>query len=295
MESLDVLYKKVKFFEIEMLQNRGYPIKKIYFNKYFEVMKTYNWLIRLKFNSKPEDINTVENAIYKDEMAVVDRKGVILFFSETLNELMKPINVKTYNLADAEVDNEITKKGYQEEKSIQQKLKINTGIFCDILVIYSTIENIEKVKLQNLYKDIDTFLNFLKNKKSTEYEFDIDKTKELNLLTVVPDNLSSPSDLFNEIRSLFKNVEYFKYAELKFNPTKHVLVPKHDIIDGMDVLKLLKDLKIDPKNISKSLPILKRDDRISRHYLFEKSNVIRIKRHSLIFPDEYIYYYRYVM
>lgn len=294
MESLTMLYDKVKDFEIEMLQNRGYPIKRLHFRKYFEVTKTYNWLIRLKFNSQNKDIDLIENAIYKDDNIVVDDRGIIIFFEETYNDLMKPMSIKSYNINDLEIDNELSKTGYSEIK-MNKKYNLNTGIFSDILVIYSNIENIEKIKIQNLYKDIDVFLKFLKNIKKTEYEFDISKTKDVNLLTVVPDSLSSPNDLFNEIKSLFKNVEYFKYAELKFNPTKHVLVPKHEMMSGLEIMKLLKDLKIDPINISKSLPILKRDDRIARHYLFEKSNVIRIKRHSLIFPDEFVYYYRYVM
>lgn len=294
MESTAFLFDKVKNFEIEMLRDRGYPIKKIHFKKYFEISKTYNWFIRLRFNSKPEDINLVENLIYKDENVAVDNKGIIIFFQETLNELMKPMTIKSLNINDIEIDNELSKSGYNEVK-VNKKYNLNTGIFCDTLVIYSNIENIEKVKIQNLYKDIDNFLNFMKNIKKTEYEFDTTRTKDVNILTVVPDNLSSPSDLFNEIKSLFKNVEYFKYAELKFNPTKHIMVPKHEMMSGIEIMKLLKDLRIDPKDISKALPILKRDDRIARHYLFEKSNVIRIRRHSLIFPDEYVYYYRYVL
>jgi len=297
MEDINKFFEKIKYFEIEMLKDRGYPIKLIHFKKYFEVTNIYSWHIRLKFNADlTKDMISENKIIYKDTNVIVDDKGLIIFFEETYNQLVDISDIKAINVADIEVDNQLTKNGYSEVVS-EKKIKLNTGMFTDILTIYTTFENIEKSKIQSLYKDIENFAKYIepKKNKSLLYNFNQEITRNLNLITIVSDVLSNPSDLFNDIKFLFKNIEYFKYSELKFNPTKHVLVPKHEIMRASEILTLLKDLKIDPKLISKSLPLIRKDDRISRHYLFEKGNVIRIRRLSLIFPGEYVYYYRYVI
>ena len=296
------LYKKIKFFEIEMLKDRGYKIEFKYFDKYYEITENYSWYIRLSFNCTKEDIEKTitkiqneNNFIDYDEqnMVIIDKKGLIICYSESLNELLNPVNIaENYNLDDILIENKIIENELKQEKS---KYRINTGLFIDTLVIISNIEGIDKEKIQNLNNKIDGFVKFLvPTNKKNEYQFDIEN-KNLNLMVITPDALTSPSELFNDISFLFKNIEYFKYSELKFNVRKHKLVPQHKMMTGYETIKLLKDLKMSPLNISKELPLLKKDDRIARHYLFTKSNVIKIVRPSFIFPGRFINYYRYVI
>lgn len=296
------LYKKIKFFEIEMFQDRGYKIKLEYFDKYYAITNNFSWYIRLSFQCTPEEIQDTIDVIRKENnfidydaenMVIIDKKGLILCYTESLNEILNPVNIaENIKLDDILIENKIIENDLKIKKS---KYKINTGLFIDTLVIISNIEGIDKEKIQSLNQKIDGFVKFLiPTTKKNEYQFDIEN-KNLNVMVITPDVLSTPSELFNDISYLFKNIEYFKYSELKFNVRKHKLVPEHKMLTGYETIKLIKNLKIGPTNISKELPLLKKDDRIARHYLFTKSNVIKIIRPSFIFPGQFVNYYRYVI
>jgi len=286
--------RKVKNFEIEMLNDRGYPIDQIHFDYYYERMKRFDWLIRLKFLSTEQDIirtqnDLLQNFIIRLDNVIVYSKGIIIFLKQSQEEIIKT-NIIT------QFDNEKNKNLTGIKYTKESKYRLNTGIFSDLLVMYNDFEGIDKSKISTFYGNINTFLDFLVSVKGQKsVSFDQQKTKDLNLLNIVSDSLNNYETLCEDIKNLFNNIEFFKYSELKFNPSKHVLVPRHQNMNKNEIINLINGLKIEPTNISKSLPLLRKDDRISRHYLFVKGNLIKIKRPSLCFPNEYIDYYRYVI
>ncbi|EJW02677.1 hypothetical protein EDEG_02909 [Edhazardia aedis USNM 41457] len=74
----------------------------------------------------------------------------------------------------------------------------------------------------------------------------------------------------------FKNVEVFKEKELLFNVTKHMLVPKHRILEYEEKCKLLECRRIKESQ----LPRMLITDRIARHFGAKRGDVFEIVRSS---------------
>ena len=79
----------------------------------------------------------------------------------------------------------------------------------------------------------------------------------------------------DELKKTLK-IETFNINEMIFNITKHVLVPKHELISNKDKKDLLKIFKI----TEKKLPYIKIDDPVSRYYGASVGNVFKITRTS---------------
>ena len=81
----------------------------------------------------------------------------------------------------------------------------------------------------------------------------------------------------------------FLYEELAYNPTKHYLVPRHELLSREEAIKFRRDNKIK----FNQLPILSIYDPIARYYGFRDGQTVRIYRENLAFDslvDEYISY-----
>ena len=82
-------------------------------------------------------------------------------------------------------------------------------------------------------------------------------------------------------------LQTFELAEVLFNITKHVLVPKHEVLtDKMDIDNLLKNYNL--KNLHQ-LPIILKTDPVARYYGMKSGQVVRITRMSPS-AGEYIAY-----
>jgi len=301
-EETVLAFKKIKKYECEMLNDRGYKVKQQHFAKYYNVTKNFSWYVRVSFNVTDKDIQQNineqrQNGTFIDydrsSKVIIDTKGVILCYEETYENIINPPLTAALNVNDIEVEAAVEGQQLTEKTP---KYKINTGLFVDTLILYSNLQSIEKTAITNMYYEIhNNYVKILKSAgKKDVFEFDIDN-KNLNIMLITPDVLNNPTDLLAEIKQLVKNVEYFKHSELMFNVSKHVMVPAHIRMNTYELSKLLGDLKIEDKNTSKELPLLKKEDRVARHYLFTKSNVIKIRRPSFVFPDRYVNYYRYVL
>lgn len=66
------------------------------------------------------------------------------------------------------------------------------------------------------------------------------------------------------------DIEIFSMDELKFNITKHRLVPKH--------IKIIGDEYTELKKHASKLPIMLKSEPISRYYHYKPSDIIRIER-----------------
>ena len=68
-------------------------------------------------------------------------------------------------------------------------------------------------------------------------------------------------------------IELFNVGDLQFNITKHILVPKHEVLEE-------KEAKIFKKKYGSNIPVLLKSDPISRFYDFRRGDVVRITRKS---------------
>ncbi|KAJ4720311.1 putative DNA-directed RNA polymerase II [Melia azedarach] len=75
-----------------------------------------------------------------------------------------------------------------------------------------------------------------------------------------------------EVQKFPAQVEIFQITDLLVNITKHILVPKHEILTVEDKQKLLKKYKVEEKQ----LPQMLRTDALARYYGLEKGQVLKL-------------------
>lgn len=75
--------------------------------------------------------------------------------------------------------------------------------------------------------------------------------------------------------------EIFYFSEMMFNPTKHIFVPKHEILTDAEAKQMIE-------TCGRKLPAIKVSDRICRYYNGKPGQIFRIYR-----PNEL--YYRQVV
>jgi DNA-directed RNA polymerase I, II, and III subunit RPABC1 len=67
------------------------------------------------------------------------------------------------------------------------------------------------------------------------------------------------------------NIELFHSDDLQFNITKHILVPKHELLDEKEAKKF-------KKTYGTNIPIILKNDPVSRFYDFRRGDIIKITR-----------------
>ena len=147
----------------------------------------------------------------------------------------------------------LNKRGFNIiEEDNNKIIGINSGKY--ICVLKNVIDkfNVDRIK------DITTILN---------------KIKCDHCIIIYSDSVTSMAKKFIET-STEKKFELFKQDELKYNITRHVLVPEHIKLSNTDVemIELKKKIRI------QDLPILQQNDPISRFYAFNRGDIIKIIR-----------------
>jgi DNA-directed RNA polymerase I, II, and III subunit RPABC1 len=88
------------------------------------------------------------------------------------------------------------------------------------------------------------------------------------------------------IHSLGLHIQIFEIKELQFNISKHVLVPKHEVVDEQEVKSIVERYTIKSKF---QLPHILKNDPMSRYLGLKSGDVVRITRTSPT-AGEYIIY-----
>lgn len=107
----------------------------------------------------------------------------------------------------------------------------------------------------------------------------LDKPENIKYTILVLQNPLSNKDM-NKLNNIendsFKQV--FLLKELQFNVTKHILVPKHEIIkDASEVQKIMKEMSV--THLSQ-FPIILKSDPVSKWLWAKSGDLIRITRPS---------------
>ena len=129
--------------------------------------------------------------------------------------------------------------------------------------IYIKLLQAQKIKSSNL-KDI---IEQVKNKYDEETRIEI-----IFILWVKPNSTLKKLEKDRSIDDL----QIVWYKQLLFNPTKHMLVPKHTKMSDKETEELLKKFSI--KNPKLQLPTITRDDPIVRYFNFKTGDILKIEK-----------------
>jgi DNA-directed RNA polymerase I, II, and III subunit RPABC1 len=144
-------------------------------------------------------------------------------------------------------------------------------------------ENIELIysssycKNENKEKEIknDSIIVFFPQEKKVNIDIvkeKIYKMKNNNIkkcIIVYKETITSSAKKTLEL--LNSDIELFLEDELKYNITKHYLVPKHILMPDNEKRKI-------KEKFGKKMPVLLKSDPVSRFYNYKKSDIIKIIR-----------------
>ena len=121
--------------------------------------------------------------------------------------------------------------------------------------------------------DIVVFFDNSQKLDTDKVKVFISKMKELDLrncIIVYKGGVTPPAKKVIEELQEYK-IEIFKESELRYNITKHRLVPKHFVLSKSDIaeFKKLHGIKI---------PVILKTDAVSKFYNFQRGEIVKIVR-----------------
>lgn len=136
-------------------------------------------------------------------------------------------------------------------------------------------ENKELVYSKDLKNSIDSIIIFFPQEKKVNIDIvkeKIYRMKNNNIkkcIIVYKETITSSAKKTLELLS--SDIELFIEEELKYNITKHYLVPKHILLPDSEKRKL-------KEKFGKKMPVLLKSDPVSRFYNYKKGDIIKIIR-----------------
>lgn len=92
------------------------------------------------------------------------------------------------------------------------------------------------------------------------------------VILAIQDGLSKQAKQY--LPTLNIHMEYWLFDELKYNPTRHYLVPRHKKISREDFPMQIKE----GLTLEEALPKILHTDKIARYYNFQKGDLIQVDR-----------------
>jgi DNA-directed RNA polymerases I, II, and III subunit RPABC1 len=101
------------------------------------------------------------------------------------------------------------------------------------------------------------------------------------IILVIRDKLSNPDQLEQHFENIYSKskvfVQLFNLDMLMYNVTKHVIVPKHELLNEAEINEVL--LKYNLENLNQ-LPLILKTDPVAKYHGMKISDVFRIIRPS---------------
>lgn len=144
---------------------------------------------------------------------------------------------------------------------------------------YETATNKILITYIKNYSELKNTVDFLKD----EYEIGKDDTLVL-VLTDFQSQFNDLEKIKNKLTEFYLKkggcrVQVFLLQELAFNLTKHRLVPKHRLMNPVEVDKLRNQYTL---TSLKQLPIILESDPVSKYFNFKPGNVCEITRMNVL-------------
>lgn len=136
-----------------------------------------------------------------------------------------------------------------------------------------SLKTLKELGDQNASNGIFQIILILKEKPSPSC---FKLINELKLFGTSQNINSDQSQINQPIQSQSLFIEYFTFDELMYNPTHHIYVPKHILLNEVQKLEVLKKFRCSESELPKILE----SDRIARYYGAKKGDVFKIIRSS---------------
>ncbi len=96
--------------------------------------------------------------------------------------------------------------------------------------------------------------------------------------TVILVAYDKPSSInVNTLRATIPAIQIFELAELMYNVTEHVLVPRHEVVDEAENEELMTRLNVKARS---QLPHIIADDPVARYLSISPGQIVKITRRS---------------
>lgn len=184
--------------------------------------------------------------------------------------IIEMLHDRNYTVTDEEKNlnySDFSEKFYENQINFEGTYKDNDD---KLILIYFFLENKTFGK-----KDL-VGLKTLVNEKYVD--------KDLNIIIVLQDKPTSQINKEILIED-YKNIEIFLVKNLLVNVTKHIFVPKHEILSQEEGKKILEKFKCTRLQLPKILS----SDAIAKYYGMKPGQICKITRNSNI-TGESIYY-----
>ncbi len=286
-KNLDKLYKKISNDDsITIISDWNdnailFETNYSYINKLLLLSVKYNVKIIYKYNILDEELYGIfvfENGDYTVEEFDEEELRVELNYIEMENSLendTEDFSIKNgtkiieKNIHTESIDSR-TIESIKEILIARGYSKINDTIINSINLLEISGKNMDGLLLYCIWKIDKGKLNV---KQIGEIIANIHNKNIKNCMIIHIDNISSKiMEIVDNLKILEEiDIEFYNYEDLKINPTKHILVPKHEVVS----IKEATEIK---RKHGKYLPLLLIKDPISRYYGFKKGDVVKITR-----------------